>query len=83
MVAFTCSSRSRSCAAVAYPPGPRRMSAVSVAAHGAAVGQMDEAALFYLKSRGIGEAVARGLLVHGFVNEVIEASGSASSIRKS
>ena len=41
--------------------------------HGAAVGQLDEDALFYLKSRGIGEDVARGLLVHGFVNEVIEA----------
>lgn len=40
--------------------------------HGAAVGQLDESALFYLKSRGIGEDVARGLLVHGFVNEVIE-----------
>jgi Fe-S cluster assembly protein SufD len=41
--------------------------------HGAAVGQLDQDALFYLKSRGIGEDVARGLLVHGFVNEVIEA----------
>ncbi len=39
--------------------------------HGAAVGQLDEDALFYLKSRGIGDDVARGLLVHGFVNEVI------------
>ena len=40
--------------------------------HGAAVGQLDQAALFYLKSRGIGEAAARGLMVHGFVREVID-----------
>ncbi|MEX2430718.1 MAG: Fe-S cluster assembly protein SufD [Dehalococcoidia bacterium] len=40
--------------------------------HGAAVGQLDEDAMFYLKSRGIGADVARGLLVHGFVNEIIE-----------
>ena len=41
--------------------------------HGAAVGQLDADALFYLKSRGIGEDVARNLLVHGFVSEVLEA----------
>ena len=40
--------------------------------HGAAVGQLDPAAMFYLKSRGIGEAVARALLVHGFVREVVD-----------
>ena len=42
--------------------------------HGAAVGQLDPAAMFYLKSRGIGEAVARALLVHGFVREGGESS---------
>lgn len=41
--------------------------------HGAAVGQLDENALFYLKARGIGEEAARRLLVRGFVSEVIEA----------
>ncbi len=40
--------------------------------HGAAVGQLDESALFYLRSRGIGEAAARSLLVHGFVREVVD-----------
>ncbi len=40
--------------------------------HGAAVGQLDPAALFYLESRGIGEEVARALLVHGFVREVVD-----------
>jgi Fe-S cluster assembly protein SufD len=41
------------------------------ATHGAAVGQLDQAALFYLKSRGLGESVARRLLTHGFVAEVL------------
>ncbi|MBM3939347.1 MAG: Fe-S cluster assembly protein SufD [SAR202 cluster bacterium] len=40
--------------------------------HGAAVGSLDDAALFYLKSRGIGEGLARVLLTHGFMREVIE-----------
>ncbi len=44
-----------------------------VCTHGAAVGQLDEQALFYLKSRGIGESVARQLLAHGFVAEALNA----------
>ena len=44
-----------------------------VCTHGAAVGQLDGEALFYLKSRGIGEDAARRLLVQGFVAEVAEA----------
>ncbi|HJV84260.1 MAG TPA: Fe-S cluster assembly protein SufD [Noviherbaspirillum sp.] len=40
--------------------------------HGATVGQLDEAQLFYLRSRGIDEAVARSLLVHAFAHDVIE-----------
>ncbi|MDD5218292.1 MAG: Fe-S cluster assembly protein SufD [Candidatus Omnitrophica bacterium] len=39
--------------------------------HGAAVGQLDEEAVFYLKSRGIGEARARNLLCYGFASEVV------------
>ena len=41
-------------------------------AHGATVGQLDETQLFYLRSRGIEEAIARGLLVHAFAHDVIE-----------
>lgn len=41
--------------------------------HGAAVGRLDADALFYLKTRGIGEETARTLLVHGFVTEVLDA----------
>lgn len=36
------------------------------AAHGATVGQLDERALFYLRSRGIGAELARMLLVRAF-----------------
>ncbi|WP_292938335.1 Fe-S cluster assembly protein SufD [Noviherbaspirillum sp.] len=40
--------------------------------HGATVGQLDETQLFYLRSRGIDEVVARSLLVHAFAHDVIE-----------
>lgn len=39
--------------------------------HGASVGQLDPAALFYLRSRGIDEAAARQLLLEGFANEAL------------
>jgi Fe-S cluster assembly protein SufD len=40
--------------------------------HGAAEGQLAEEAIFYLKSRGLGEATARMLLTYGFAREVID-----------
>jgi len=40
--------------------------------HGATIGRLDEQALFYLRSRGIGADEARNLLVHGFANEIVE-----------
>ena len=39
-------------------------------AHGATVGRLDDTALFYLRSRGIGAAQARELLVRAFAREV-------------
>jgi Fe-S cluster assembly protein SufD len=39
------------------------------AAHGATVGQLDETALFYLRSRGLPAATARSLLIAGFCRE--------------
>jgi Fe-S cluster assembly protein SufD len=39
--------------------------------HGATVGQLDEGQLFYLRSRGIGEAQARALLTFAFANDVV------------
>jgi Fe-S cluster assembly protein SufD len=41
-------------------------------AHGAAIGQLDADQLFYLRSRGLGEAAARNLLTYAFAAEVIE-----------
>lgn len=40
--------------------------------HGATVGQIDENALFYLRSRGISLSEARMLLMFAFTNDVIE-----------
>jgi Fe-S cluster assembly protein SufD len=40
--------------------------------HGSTTGQLDAAALFYLRSRGIGEAEARGLLTWAFAADVAE-----------
>ncbi|MGH7307702.1 MAG: Fe-S cluster assembly protein SufD [Candidatus Rokuibacteriota bacterium] len=39
--------------------------------HGAADGQLAAEAVFYLKSRGFGEAAARALLTYGFASEVL------------
>lgn len=41
-------------------------------AHGASVGELDEAALFYLRSRGIPTEAARRLLVEGFLREPVD-----------
>jgi len=40
-------------------------------AHGAAVGQLDEDALFYLRSRGIDEEAAKSLLTYAFASEMV------------
>jgi Fe-S cluster assembly protein SufD len=45
--------------------------------HGAAVGELDEAALFYMKTRGIGQKEARRMLIEAFVREALESVGSA------
>lgn len=39
--------------------------------HGATIGQLDEAALFYLRSRGLDEAEARAALVFAFADDVL------------
>ncbi|MEP6845055.1 MAG: Fe-S cluster assembly protein SufD [Panacibacter sp.] len=40
--------------------------------HGSTVGQFNKEALFYLKSRGIGDEKARALLIHAFAYDVTE-----------
>ncbi len=52
--------------------------------HGATVGQLDAEALFYLRSRGLVETEAKGLLIRAFVNEILDAfphEGIASKIK--
>ncbi|MDR1950717.1 MAG: Fe-S cluster assembly protein SufD [Bacteroidales bacterium] len=39
--------------------------------HGATIGQLDEDALFYLRSRGISEKQAKTLLMYAFTNDVV------------
>jgi Fe-S cluster assembly protein SufD len=39
--------------------------------HGATIGQLNEAQLFYLQARGIPEKLARHMLLHAFADEVI------------
>jgi Fe-S cluster assembly protein SufD len=39
--------------------------------HGSTTGQLDAAALFYLRSRGIGEEAARALLTYAFASDVV------------
>ena len=40
--------------------------------HGAAIGQLDEDAMFYMQARGISFADARNLLIHAFAGEVLD-----------
>lgn len=40
--------------------------------HGTTVGQLDETMLFYLRSRGVPEVQARGLLTFGFAHDLVE-----------
>ncbi|MDR2414770.1 MAG: Fe-S cluster assembly protein SufD [Odoribacteraceae bacterium] len=39
--------------------------------HGATVGQLDDEAMFYLRSRGISEAEARLMMMFGFAHEIV------------
>src|SRR6266545_1244910 len=40
--------------------------------HGSTVGQLDDDAIFYLRSRGIGEEAARSLLTYAFASDIVE-----------
>jgi len=48
------------------------------ASHGATIGQLDESALFYLRSRGIAEEEARKMLVLAFADTLIESIGEGA-----
>jgi Fe-S cluster assembly protein SufD len=50
--------------------------------HGCTIGQMDEEALFYLRSRGIPKKEAKALMTYAFANNVLE-SVQLPSLKKS
>ena len=41
-------------------------------AHGASIGQLDQDAMFYLKTRGVDERVGRQILIRGFATEILD-----------
>lgn len=45
--------------------------------HGATMGQLDDEAMFYLRSRGIGENDARAILTYAFAADIIERVSNA------
>jgi Fe-S cluster assembly protein SufD len=46
--------------------------------HGAAIGQIDEEAIFYLRARGLGEQEARHMLILAFAGDVVSQIGLES-----
>lgn len=40
--------------------------------HGCTIGQLDEDGIFYLRSRGVPEGMAKALLLHGFASDIVE-----------
>ncbi len=48
--------------------------------HGATIGTLDDAAVYYLRSRGIDQATARALLLRGFLREAVEDHEAANSL---
>ena len=44
-------------------------------AHGATIGQLDETAIFYLQTRGIGRDAAKAMLTKAFARELLESIG--------
>jgi Fe-S cluster assembly protein SufD len=40
--------------------------------HGAAIGQLDDEAMFYMRARGLTERDARYMLIHAYAGEVLE-----------
>jgi Fe-S cluster assembly protein SufD len=41
-------------------------------AHGASIGQLDQEAIFYLKTRGVADRAARQILIRGFAAEILD-----------
>ncbi len=63
------------CRADAVPNLEIETGEIAGAGHAATTGRFDDEQLFYLRSRGIDEAEARRLVVHGFFNDIIRRIG--------
>lgn len=48
--------------------------------HGTTTGAMDEAPVFYLRSRGIPEAEARGLMLKAFIGDIFESAPECAQV---
>jgi Fe-S cluster assembly protein SufD len=59
------------CQADSVPNLESETGEIKGAGHASATGRFDDRQLFYLRSRGISEAEARRLVVHGFFNDLI------------
>ena len=46
--------------------------------HGSSTGEIDNDALFYLRSRGISLQKAKKMLLHAFLNEILDTIGNES-----
>ncbi len=46
--------------------------------HGSATGELDQEAIFYLRSRGLDNETAKALLIEGFAREIIDQAGNES-----
>ena len=55
---------------------------IAGAGHASSVGRFDEEHLFYLMSRGLDERQARRLVVHGFLNEIVQKLGDEQLIER-
>lgn len=51
-----------------------------ICSHGSTVGALDDAALFYLRARGIPADRAKQIMVEAFINDVLEDLGDASEL---
>lgn len=51
-----------------------------ICSHGSTVGALDEAALFYLRARGIPAAKAKQIMVEAFINEVLDDLGEVPEL---
>jgi Fe-S cluster assembly protein SufD len=48
--------------------------------HGSSTGEIDQDALFYLRSRGIDYKTAKSILIHGFVSEIFDSADNLEII---